>query len=227
MMVTMSTSSHRARKPSRRRPPRPYHHGDLRRALVAAALELVRSRGPEGFALREAARRVGVSQTAPYRHFPTKEALLAAVAEEGFRALRARLEAVAAASPGPDPLPRLRALGEASFEFYVADAARFRVMFGPAAARKDRHPALARAWESVNALLLDALVACQRAGEIRDGDPIEIGLTTAAMVHGLAGLVAEGQLGDAASDRGAALEIYRRARAILFEGLRPTRRDPA
>jgi AcrR family transcriptional regulator len=215
-MLTMSTSARRA--PRRR--PRPYHHGDLRRALVEAALELVRTRGPEGFTLREAARRVGVSQTAPYRHFATKDALLAAVAEEGFRGLHASLEA-AAASAGQDPLPRLRALGEASFDFYVADPARFRAMFGPASARKDRYPALAEAWGRVNALLLEALVACQRAGEIREGDPLALGLTTAAMVHGLAALIADGQLGAVAAEPAAAREIYRRARAVLFEGLRP------
>jgi AcrR family transcriptional regulator len=79
----MSTSS-RPRAPGR---PATYHHGDLRRALVDAALALVQERGAEGFTLREAARRVGVSQTAPYRHFETKEALLAAVAEEGFTTL--------------------------------------------------------------------------------------------------------------------------------------------
>jgi AcrR family transcriptional regulator len=161
-----------------------------------------------------------VSQTAPYRHFATKEALLGAVAEEGFRELHRRLEAVAAAA-GPDPLPRLRALGEASFEFYVADAARFRVMFGPAAARKERYPTLAEASGRVNALLRDALVACQRAGQIRDGDPMELGLATAAMVHGLAALIADGQLGGAATDLDSAREIYRRARAVLFRGLHP------
>jgi len=222
-MVTMSTSS---RPRPRSRPAarlRPYHHGDLRRALLAAALELVRLRGPEGFTLREAARRVGVSQTAPYRHFRTKEALLAAVAEEGFRALLGRLEEVAAGA-GTDPLPRLRALGEATFEFYVVDAARFRVMFGPASARKDRYPALAEAWQRVNALLLEALVACQGAGQIRVGDPLELGLTTAAMVHGLAALVADGQLGPAVAGVDTAREVYRRAREVLFVGLAPRRR---
>lgn len=219
-MVTMSTSPRKRRPRRSAAPRRPYHHGDLRRALVAAALDLVRTRGAEGFTLREAARQVGVSQTAPYRHFATREALLAAVAEEGFRALHHRLEETGAAAAGPDPLPRLRALGEATFEFYVADAARFRVMFGPAA-RKDRYPALAEAWGRVNALLLEALVACQRAGEIREGDPLELGLTTAAMVHGLAALVADGQLGDVAARPEDAREVYRRARAVLFRGLHP------
>ncbi|MFT4571001.1 MAG: AcrR family transcriptional regulator, partial [Candidatus Binatia bacterium] len=64
-----------------------YHHGDLRRALVEGALELLHERGPAGLTLRGAARKAGVSEAAPYRHFADKEALLASVAEEGFRAL--------------------------------------------------------------------------------------------------------------------------------------------
>ena len=175
-MLTMSTPAPRAarvRRSTRRH--KAYHHGDLRRALVDAALELVRDRGSDGFTLREAARRVGVSQTAPYRHFETKDALLAAVAEQGFRDLHRRLSQ-AAEDAGADPRLRLRAQGLAAFEYYVGDAARFRVMFGRASARKDRYPALAEAWGRVNALLLESLVASQRAGHIRDGDPLELGL---------------------------------------------------
>ncbi len=217
----MSTST----PPRRPKRPAPYHHGDLRRALVEAALALVRERGADGFTLREAARRVGVSQTAPYRHFQTREALLAAVAEEGFAALQGRLERLPAAGD-PDPRLRLRAQGLACFEFYVADPARFRVMFGRATAQKDRYPGLAEAWGRVNALLLESLVACQQAGAIRDGDPLELGLTTAAMTHGLAALVIEGHLGAILpSDRGAIEELYRRASAVLYRGLHPAGRE--
>lgn len=220
-MLTMSTSAPRAARVRRNpRRPRPYHHGDLRRALVDAALELVRDRGSDGFTLREAARRVGVSQTAPYRHFETKDALLAAVAEQGFRDLHRRLSQ-AAEDAGADPRLRLRAQGLAAFEYYVGDAARFRVMFGRASARKDRYPALAEAWGRVNALLLESLVASQRAGHIRDGDPLELGLVIASMTHGLASLVVDGQLGAVAQDPAAVAELFDRARAILFRGLHP------
>src|SRR6266545_5478767 len=88
----------------------PYHHGDLRRALTDVALRLVTERGPGGFTLREAARVIGVSQTAPYRHFRTKEALLAAVAEEGFEELRGRMRR-ALRAPAPVPPPRPLRLG--------------------------------------------------------------------------------------------------------------------
>lgn len=217
----MSTS----RRPAPRKRPSPYHHGDLRRALVEAALTLVRERGADGFTLREAARRVGVSQTAPYRHFETREALLAAVAEEGFSALHRRLERLPAARD-PDPRLRLRAQGLACFAFYVADPARFRVMFGRATSQRERYPGLADAWGRVNALLLDSLVACQEAGEIREGDPLELGLATAAMTHGLAALAIEGHLGAALpSDRAAVEALYRRASAVLYRGLHPAGRE--
>jgi AcrR family transcriptional regulator len=189
--------------------------------LIEAALDLVRQRGVDGFTLREAARRVGVSQAAPYRHFETKEALLAAVAEEGFRDLNRRLESTRPLDPS-DPRRRLREQGLACFEFYVADPARFRVMFGRAAARRERYPALAEAWGRVNALLLDSLVACQRAGQLREGDPMELGLAIASMTHGLAALVTEGHLGAATPvDRPGLAELFRRAGDVLYRGLHP------
>jgi AcrR family transcriptional regulator len=206
--------------PSSRRPA-PYHHGDLRRALVEAALALVRERGADGFTLREAARRVGVSQTAPYRHFETKEALLAAVAESGFSGLLETLEALPEAA-SPDPRVRLRAQGLAAFRYYLADPARFRVMFGRASAQPERYPSLAAAWGRVNALLLESLTGCQREGVVREGDPLELGLVTAAVTHGLAALAIEGHLGPALPSDPASVEtLYRRAHAVLYRGLHP------
>lgn len=80
--------------------PRPYHHGDLRRALIDAALRLLEAEGPEALSLRAAAREAGVSPAAPYHHFKDKDELLAAVAEEGYRDLAAALSDAAAAPHG-------------------------------------------------------------------------------------------------------------------------------
>src|SRR5687768_13857073 len=74
-----------------RKPHRPYHHGNLRRALLDEALATIRTEGVDGLTLREIGARLGVSRTALYRHFADKRALLAAVATEGFRTLRAQL----------------------------------------------------------------------------------------------------------------------------------------
>lgn len=213
----MSTSKRTTRTP-RIAAKTSYHHGDLRRALIGAALELVRQRGLDGFTLREAARIVGVSQAAPYRHFADKEALLAGVAEEGYRKL---CQSLLDTPVHGTPLERLRAQGRLCFAFYLADPALFQVMSSRAPSLRDRHPGLAQAWKSVNEVLLQSLVAAQRAGEIRDGNPMEIGLAISAMVHGLAAFTIDGHLGFGPDDRSRAMDVYDRVRTILFQGLHP------
>jgi AcrR family transcriptional regulator len=171
-----------------------YHHGNLRRALLDAALELVEREGVAGLTLREAARRAGVSQAAPYRHFADKEALLAAVAEEGFTALAAEMRQRRDAQQ--DPLLRFRELGLAYVSVAVAHPSHFRVMFGRQTAARARHPGLRRAADETFALLVDGIVACQHAGQVRHGDPRQLALAAWSIVHGLAALVVDGQLVD-------------------------------
>ena len=110
----------RAAAPPGRPRPKPYHHGDLRRVLIDAALQLVGEGGAEAVSVREAARRAGVSPGAPFRHFPSRDALMQAVAEEAQRRFRAEIEAALAEAPAGDPLgalslprARLSALGDA------------------------------------------------------------------------------------------------------------------
>ena len=96
-------------KPSKKR--RSYHHGDLRRALMDAAVALCRERGPHGFTMREAARRAGVSSGAPYKHFRDQKELMCAVAAEGMR-LRAAAMDAALASASDDGVRYLKTLGD-------------------------------------------------------------------------------------------------------------------
>src|SRR5262249_41240681 len=90
---------------------KPYHHGDLRRVLVDAALKLAEEGGPEAVSVREAARRAGVSAGAPFRHFASRDALMTAVAEEAQRRFRAEIDAALAAVPVGDPLRQFRNFG--------------------------------------------------------------------------------------------------------------------
>src|SRR5687768_2538693 len=115
---------------------RAYHHGDLRQALLDAALPLLRTGGPQALTLRAVARAAGVSQTAPYRHFTDRSALVGAVAEDGFRRLHAELIA-AVTSPaktlGKAPETArggLQAVALAYVRFALAHPAEYRVMFG-------------------------------------------------------------------------------------------------
>src|SRR5918999_4340975 len=111
-----------------RKPRRPYHHGNLRRALLDEALATIRAEGVNALTLREIAARVGVSRTALYRHFADKRALLTALATEGFRTLREQL--VAAWEEGGRGDAAFRAMGVAYVRFAVTNPAHYRVMFG-------------------------------------------------------------------------------------------------
>jgi AcrR family transcriptional regulator len=107
---------------------RPYHHGDLRAALMHAALSLVEEHGVKGLALSDAARLAGVSVAAPYRHFKDKEALLAEIAEEGFGLFRDALARVAQ-SHAKDKVKRLVEMGMAYVDFALEHRSHFKVMW--------------------------------------------------------------------------------------------------
>jgi AcrR family transcriptional regulator len=177
-MYTLSTS----------RPP--YHHGDLRAALIAAAEALLTQMGPAELSLRGVAREAGVSAMAPYRHFADKDALLAAVAGDGFRQFEARLrQATSAAS---DARVGLIAQGVAYVRFAHDQPALFRLMFGPLITKAVALELLDR--DSAPALdaLRDAVAAAYpEADALRRDDLV---LTCWSMVHGLAGLIVDGRL---------------------------------
>ena len=160
----------------------PYHHGDLPAALLAAAERLLREHGPAGLSLREVARQAGVSHNAPYRHFPTREALLAALAAEGFHRLDAVLREAAASAAQTGEAPLLP-LGRAYLRFAAAHPALYRLMFG-AGPRKDEHPAL----RAAAAPAFATLAACTPDRQAAIG--------AWALVHGLAQLLQDGQVAE-------------------------------
>ncbi|WP_211827809.1 TetR/AcrR family transcriptional regulator [Kistimonas asteriae] len=122
---------------------RTYHHGNLRDALLACAFRHLEAHGPEKLSLRALARDIGVSQTAPYRHFPDKECLLAAMATEGYLALKAF---ICEASQGIDrPDEALLVCGEAYIRYAVANPAKYKLMFGPMIQHPENHPELQEA----------------------------------------------------------------------------------
>jgi AcrR family transcriptional regulator len=168
-----------------------YHHGDLRRALVDAALELVKEQGPSGITLREAARRAGVTHAAPYRHFADKEALLAAVAEEGFLRLR---ETIAESVKDVEPAMRLESIGVAYVRFARQNPSQFRVMFGSQVGDKRRYESLTQADQAVFDLLSESIRSAQDPNAIAPTDPARMGMIAWSMLHGVAALVVDGQM---------------------------------
>src|SRR5207244_11860231 len=135
---------------------RPYHHGNLRQALIDAALELIEERGVSALTLREVARQVGVTHAAPQRHFADRAALVAAVAEQGFRGLAAHVASVRGSAR--TPAQRLRALGVAYVEYALAHTAHLRVMLSPDVADNSRHPNIVAAAQPVNETLNEHIV---------------------------------------------------------------------
>ena len=193
-----------------------YHHGNLRRALIEAGLQLIEKEGPAGLSLRAVARRAGVSTAAPYRHIPSREALLAAVAEEGFRLLGEELRLAIAAHD--DPARRLGEAGIAYVRFAAAHPSRYNVMFGAELADRTAHPSLQAAADDASRVLLGAIHDYQEAGWMRPRDPGELALSAWSSMHGLASLITSGHVGVAGSDPARIEEITRAVVRSLVPG---------
>ncbi len=174
----------------------PYHHGDLRRSLLEAALQLIDEQGVAALTLRAVARRVGVSHAAPYRHFNDRESLVAAVAEEGFRGMLAALQA-AAERAARNKADGLTALGVAYVEYALAHPSALRVMFATELADRARYPALAAVSSVTHDVLVQRVSEAQAAGRVVAGDPQELAFAAWSMVHGCAMLLLDGQMPDA------------------------------
>ena len=173
-------------RPRRRPAPRPYHHGDLRSALLAAAARWLDEQGADTLTLRELARAAGVSHAAPYHHFASRDELLAGVAELAFDRLA---DALAAAARAPVAAHALLDIGEAYVRQALAHPAQFRLMFGPMLARKAGHPGLQRAAERAFTVLLDA------ATRFAPERGLEIALAGWSLSHGAANLAIDGAFG--------------------------------
>ena len=192
-----------------------YHHGDLRRAIIDAALEAIREEGSPDFSLRALARRVGVAPSAPYRHFEDKTALLAAIAAEGFRLLADGLRK-AGGRADPGSLDHLRELGVAYVRFAARHRAHFRIMFRPELADKTPYPELLAAASDSFSVLTAGIRAAQSSGVVRSEETGRLVRASWGMVHGIAALAVAGQFGQSAKKIEA---IARSASDALIRGL--------
>ena len=187
-----------------RKRPDAYQHGDLRRALIQAGLKLLSEGGVAGLSLRAAAELAGVSHAAPYRHFRDKNALVAAIAEEGFRLLTAEMRAAISACGSSDLLARLRAAGAGYVTFAIRHPAYFRTIFGEVTysehETKPEMQALRAAGEEAYAVLRDLVGEGIRRGRLRAGDPDQLSLAAWSLVHGLSMLAISGQLSGLGAD---------------------------
>ena len=167
---------------------RSYHHGNLRAELLDTAIAELAESGAEGLSLRALARSIGVSQTAPYRHFADKEALLAAMAVRGYRDLLETLRG-AGEGTGAEPREQLRAFAHAYVAYAAEAPALFKLMFGPLLQPPEKFPALRDVSRETFAVVQQILQSGIEQGQFRGaGDVRSLANVAWASIHGMATL---------------------------------------
>src|SRR5689334_11684611 len=169
-----------------------YHHGDLRRVLIDAALRLAEEGGPEAVSVREAARRAGVSPGAPFRHFESRTALMTAVAEEAQQRFRAEIDAALARTPAGDPLKRFRSFGLAYLRWAMQNPAHFEIISSGRHFDHDGTSAVSRDNAEVVALTERILADAFAQGQLRSADLKRIKIAGRALVYGFARMNIDG-----------------------------------
>jgi AcrR family transcriptional regulator len=200
---------------------RSYHHGNLREALISAALDLIAQKGAAGFTFAEAARAAGVSPAAPYRHFRDRDALMADVARRGFERFEQRL-AAAWDEGRPNPLAALERMGGAYLAFAREEPAYFSAMFEsglPIAEHRDLHEAGDRAF-AVLRQACEAIVVTLPPTSPRGKRPpaMMMALHIWALSHGIASLFARGDAARRTLPMSAE-ELLEAATLVYLEGL--------
>ncbi|MBX9650730.1 MAG: TetR/AcrR family transcriptional regulator [Xanthobacteraceae bacterium] len=172
--------------------PKPYHHGDLRRVLIDAALQLVGESGPDAVSVREAARRAGVSPGAPFRHFASRDALMQAVAEEAQRRFRAEIDAALSEAPAGDPLARFRALGMAYLRWAMRNPTHFEIISSRRFFDHDNAEGLSADNAELIELTGRTLAEAFALGQLRAVDLKAVQIAGRALVYGFARMNIDG-----------------------------------
>lgn len=170
-----------------------YHHGDLKNALIEAAIDILAEEGVHTLSLRKVAMRAGVSHAAPYAHFIDKQALIAAVSTEGFKRLYLKLKASSDLYPD-DPLKQLIEGGWAYVEFALDDPAHFKIMFSGVIKKERDYPDLVAATAVTFHKVEEIVAFCQKAGILKPSPANIMALSIWSTIHGMVALVLDGQV---------------------------------
>lgn len=164
-----------------------YHHGDLRQALLDAACEHLRTENADTLSLRALARKVGVSQTAPYRHFDSRNALFAGIATEGFQILEQKLREAKEAQS--DELEAFVELGMAYLRFSVEHKEKYQLLFDSSLVEFSEYPELQAASGASFDSLLEVIRGGKRSGVFKAVPEEELAALTWSSLHGVASLL--------------------------------------
>ncbi len=167
-----------------------YHHGNLREALLSAAVDSIREQGAENLSLRALARVVGVSQTAPYRHFADKNGLLVELARQTFDELsRVTSERI---DPALNCAENLLRAGEAYLRYAIANPEKYRLIFGSSITQREQYPQLQTAARSAFNVLLQLMAEGAQRGEFLPTEPMILANNCWSSIHGFALLTIDG-----------------------------------
>lgn len=169
-----------------------YHHGNLKEALIAAGLEILSEHGLEGLSLRNVAKKIGVSHTAPYNHFPDKQALLAAISTAGHEQLHQILLDIFEKSKDTSPNIILE-IAWAYLQFALEYPDKFKLMFSGALEEEGDHPEYIEISRKSIALFEEIIVYCQNKGQLPAGEVDIIAIRIWSLVHGFTYLMLENQ----------------------------------
>jgi AcrR family transcriptional regulator len=200
-----------------RRSGKRYHHGDLRRALLDATLALAAERSPAGVSLRESARVAGVSQTAPYRHFPDKVTMLAVASEEGFQLL---LRKIGELPPSGKPADGLVGWVGVYVQFAIEHPAHFRLMWGQGSPAKATTASLQDVARDTFQAFFRIVASLAAPWKLPQAALREVALELWSIAHGMATLALDGQTLFLSVARDRVHEVARRAAETYLKGLK-------
>ena len=189
----MPPRKQRSKVPKTKTPrPTSYHHGNLREALIDAAVQLVEEGGLDNVSVREVAKRAGVSPGAPFRHFTSKTALMTAVAEQAMSRFRLEITNAVDAVATDDPIERFAAIGVAYLRWAIRNPTHFQIISTRSLIDWDSSESLRHDNEAVRSLLEGSMVQAQQRGLLRSNDIADTQIAARALVYGLARMVIDG-----------------------------------
>jgi AcrR family transcriptional regulator len=184
-----------------------YHHGDLKNALIQAGIEILSKEGVQALSLRKVAKQAGVSHAAPYAHFTDKQALIAAIAAEGYKKLYQQLNH--AKEQASDPLSRLVAVALAYVQFAIDEPDHFRITFAGAVEAEQDYPEYVEQSKHCFGLVVDVVTECQAQGVLPPRDTQLTAVSIWASIHGFVQLLLSNQLPGALKAEYSVQEMFR------------------
>jgi AcrR family transcriptional regulator len=185
----------------------PYHHGDLKNALIKEGLQIISEDGIEGLTLRKVAARIGVSHTAPYAHYPDKQALIAAISAAGHLELFEEMNALYQKHID-EPYKQLIEIGWHYIQFAMSDPEHFRIMFSKVIEDGEIHPEFIEISDKNYELVSEVIQNCQEAGIFKVTEHEKLTIYVWSVIHGLATLIIEDQIPLAIKQKTSAKDFF-------------------